>query len=41
MLSRVLLAAACAAWLAPAADFVVRLLRQRRRWLDEAAHPPR
>ncbi|MFI6618554.1 tellurite resistance/C4-dicarboxylate transporter family protein [Streptomyces sp. NPDC050528] len=39
VLSRVFLALACAAWLALATDFVVRLLRDRERWLAEAATP--
>ncbi|MCX4813233.1 tellurite resistance/C4-dicarboxylate transporter family protein [Streptomyces sp. NBC_01239] len=38
-LSRIVLALACAAWLALAADFVVRLLRDRQRWLAEAETP--
>ncbi|HZF90925.1 tellurite resistance/C4-dicarboxylate transporter family protein [Streptomyces sp.] len=39
VLSLVLLALACAAWVALAADFVVRLLWQRQRWLAEAGTP--
>ncbi|WP_409470157.1 tellurite resistance/C4-dicarboxylate transporter family protein [Streptomyces sp. HC307] len=39
VLSRILLVAACAAWLALAADFVTRLLRQRERWMTEAGTP--
>ncbi|MCN9244912.1 tellurite resistance/C4-dicarboxylate transporter family protein [Streptomyces sp. RY43-2] len=39
VLSRVLLALTCAAWLGLAADFVLRLLRERDRWLAEAASP--
>ncbi|MBZ9639715.1 tellurite resistance/C4-dicarboxylate transporter family protein [Streptomyces sp. PSKA30] len=39
VLSRILLVAACAAWLALAADFVIRLLRQRERWMTEAGTP--
>ncbi|MEU3611037.1 tellurite resistance/C4-dicarboxylate transporter family protein [Streptomyces sp. NPDC006872] len=38
-LSRVALALAGAAWVALAADFVVRLLRERERWLAEAGTP--
>ncbi|MET9734719.1 tellurite resistance/C4-dicarboxylate transporter family protein [Streptomyces sp. NPDC006458] len=38
-LSRILLVLACLAWLGLAADFVVRLLRERQRWLDEAGSP--
>ncbi|MGW3305406.1 tellurite resistance/C4-dicarboxylate transporter family protein [Streptomyces sp. NPDC001073] len=38
-LSRIVLALACAAWLALAADFVVRLLLDRQRWLAEAETP--
>nr|WSY52393.1 tellurite resistance/C4-dicarboxylate transporter family protein [Streptomyces sp. NBC_00886] len=39
VLSRIALAVACAFWLGLAADFVVRLLRDRRRWLTEAETP--
>ncbi|WP_406172825.1 tellurite resistance/C4-dicarboxylate transporter family protein [Streptomyces sp. NBC_00996] len=39
-LSRISLVLACAAWLALAADFVVRLLWDRARWLEEACTPP-
>ncbi|CAM5672336.1 hypothetical protein SGLAM104S_08393 [Streptomyces glaucescens] len=39
VLSLVFLALACAAWVALAADFVVRLLWQRQRWLAEAGTP--
>lgn len=39
VLSRVFLAVACVGWLALAADFVVRLLWQRERWLREAGTP--
>ncbi|MXM62213.1 hypothetical protein GR925_01815 [Streptomyces sp. HUCO-GS316] len=39
VLSRIALALACAAWLGLAADFAVRLLRERGRWLAEAATP--
>ena len=39
VLSRVALVLACGAWLALAADFVVRLLRERARWLAEAGTP--
>jgi hypothetical protein len=39
VLSRILLALAAATWLALAADFVVRLLRERPRWLAEAGTP--
>ncbi|MGW2043906.1 tellurite resistance/C4-dicarboxylate transporter family protein [Streptomyces sp. NPDC001858] len=38
-LSRVALALAGAAWVALAADFVLRLLRERARWLAEAGTP--
>ncbi|MGW1614156.1 tellurite resistance/C4-dicarboxylate transporter family protein [Streptomyces sp. NPDC002285] len=38
-LSRIALALACAAWLALAGDFTARLLRDRARWLKEAATP--
>jgi tellurite resistance protein TehA-like permease len=38
-LSRVALVLACAAWLALAADFVARLVRERERWLTEAGTP--
>ncbi|MEU1192301.1 tellurite resistance/C4-dicarboxylate transporter family protein [Streptomyces sp. NPDC005859] len=38
-LSRVTLAMACAAWVALAADFAVRLVRRRERWLTEAGTP--
>ncbi|MEV0170674.1 tellurite resistance/C4-dicarboxylate transporter family protein [Streptomyces sp. NPDC050803] len=37
--SRVALALACAAWVALAADFAVRLLRQHARWVTEAETP--
>lgn len=39
-LSRIALALACVAWLALAVDFVVRLLRERARWVEEASTPP-
>ncbi|MEV1077856.1 tellurite resistance/C4-dicarboxylate transporter family protein [Streptomyces sp. NPDC050211] len=39
VLSRIALAAACAAWLGLAADFVVRLPRRRERWAAETAAP--
>ncbi len=38
-LSLAVLALACVAWLALAADFVVRLLRERPRWVEEAGTP--
>lgn len=38
-LSRIALALAAAAWLALAADFVVRLVRERTRWAAEAGTP--
>ncbi|MEU6479577.1 tellurite resistance/C4-dicarboxylate transporter family protein [Streptomyces sp. NPDC047017] len=38
-LSLAVLAVACLAWLALAADFVVRLLRERARWMSEAGTP--
>ncbi|MGW5197756.1 tellurite resistance/C4-dicarboxylate transporter family protein [Streptomyces spiralis] len=38
-LSLAVLAVACVAWLALAADFVVRLLRERARWVHEAGTP--
>ncbi|WP_030174111.1 tellurite resistance/C4-dicarboxylate transporter family protein [Streptomyces sp. NRRL S-813] len=38
-LSLAVLAVACVAWLALAADFVVRLLRERARWVQEAGTP--
>ncbi|MFF8591309.1 tellurite resistance/C4-dicarboxylate transporter family protein [Streptomyces sp. NPDC015220] len=37
--SYAVLAVACAAWLALATDFVVRLVRERSRWLAEAGTP--
>jgi tellurite resistance protein TehA-like permease len=37
--SRVALAMACIAWLALAADFVLRLVGERRRWVTEAESP--
>lgn len=37
--SRVALALACASWLALAGDFTARLLRDRTRWVKEAATP--
>ncbi|MFJ4783098.1 tellurite resistance/C4-dicarboxylate transporter family protein [Streptomyces sp. NPDC088794] len=39
VLSRIALVVACVAWTALAADFVVRLLRDRARWRAEAATP--
>ncbi|MGW1216557.1 tellurite resistance/C4-dicarboxylate transporter family protein [Streptomyces sp. NPDC002499] len=39
VLSRIALVVACVAWTALAADFVVRLLRDRARWWAEAATP--
>jgi len=39
VLSRIAFAVACAFWLGLAADFAVRLLRDRRRWLAEAGTP--
>ncbi|MFJ5776747.1 tellurite resistance/C4-dicarboxylate transporter family protein [Streptomyces sp. NPDC093094] len=39
VLSRILLVLAGAAWLALAADFLARLLHERRRWLAEAGTP--
>ncbi|MEU6356965.1 tellurite resistance/C4-dicarboxylate transporter family protein [Streptomyces sp. NPDC047072] len=38
-LSRIALVLACAAWLGLAADFAVRLLRERARWIAEAETP--
>ncbi|NEA99886.1 tellurite resistance/C4-dicarboxylate transporter family protein [Streptomyces sp. SID13726] len=38
-LSRVALVISCAAWLGLAADFAVRLLRERARWVAEAETP--
>ncbi|MFE1860176.1 tellurite resistance/C4-dicarboxylate transporter family protein [Streptomyces anandii] len=38
-LSRVVLVLACAAWIALAADFAVRLLRDRSQWTAEAGTP--
>jgi tellurite resistance protein TehA-like permease len=38
-LSLVVLAMACVGWVALAADFVLRLLRERRRWVAEAETP--
>lgn len=38
-LSRVALVLACAAWLGLAADFALRLLRERARWIAEAETP--
>ncbi|MFD5077637.1 tellurite resistance/C4-dicarboxylate transporter family protein [Streptomyces sp. NPDC058371] len=38
-LSRIALVLACAAWLALAADFLARLVRERERWLAEAGTP--
>lgn len=38
-LSRIALALASAGWLALAADFVVRLARERERWVEEAGTP--
>ncbi|MER6736988.1 hypothetical protein [Streptomyces puniciscabiei] len=37
--SRVVLAMACVAWAALAADFAVRLVGERRRWVSETASP--
>ncbi|WP_078889937.1 tellurite resistance/C4-dicarboxylate transporter family protein [Streptomyces maremycinicus] len=39
VLSRVTLAMACVGWVALAADFAVRLVRRRERWLTEAGTP--
>ncbi|MFF9057467.1 tellurite resistance/C4-dicarboxylate transporter family protein [Streptomyces sp. NPDC014882] len=39
VLSRIALALTCAAWLALAADFVLRLVRERDRWRAEAVTP--
>ncbi|MGW3495145.1 tellurite resistance/C4-dicarboxylate transporter family protein [Streptomyces sp. NPDC001020] len=39
VLSRIVLVLACAAWLGLATDFVLRLLRERDRWLAEARSP--
>lgn len=39
VLSRIAFAVACVCWLGLAADFAVRLLRDRRRWLTEAGSP--
>ncbi|MFD5568078.1 tellurite resistance/C4-dicarboxylate transporter family protein [Streptomyces cadmiisoli] len=39
VLSLAFLAVACAAWLALAAQFLVRLVRQSQRWMSEAATP--
>jgi tellurite resistance protein TehA-like permease len=39
VLSRIALVVACLAWVALAADFVVRLLRERSRWVAEAGTP--
>ncbi|MEU9735758.1 tellurite resistance/C4-dicarboxylate transporter family protein [Streptomyces sp. NPDC048002] len=39
VLSRLTLVVACAAWLGLAADFALRLAREPRRWLREAATP--
>ncbi|MGW3101075.1 tellurite resistance/C4-dicarboxylate transporter family protein [Streptomyces sp. NPDC001100] len=39
VLSRIAFVLACAFWLGLAADFAVRLLRDRRRWLAEAGTP--
>ncbi|MFB6957378.1 tellurite resistance/C4-dicarboxylate transporter family protein [Streptomyces sp. NPDC056309] len=39
LLSRVILAVACFAWLTLAADFVLRLLGDRARWIREAGTP--
>lgn len=39
VLSRIALVAACAAWLGLAAEFVLRLLRERERWRAEAETP--
>ena len=38
-LSRIALALACASWLALTVDFTARLLRDRARWMKEAATP--
>ncbi|MFF7333993.1 tellurite resistance/C4-dicarboxylate transporter family protein [Streptomyces sp. NPDC008150] len=38
-LSRISLVLAAAAWVALAADFVARLLRERERWMEEARSP--
>lgn len=38
-LSRIVLAIACASWLALASDFAVRLLREPSRWIAEAGTP--
>ncbi|WP_432055063.1 tellurite resistance/C4-dicarboxylate transporter family protein [Streptomyces sp. bgisy022] len=39
VLSRVTVVLACAAWLGLAAEFVLRLVRERERWVAEAATP--
>ncbi|KUO21598.1 hypothetical protein AQJ91_08370 [Streptomyces dysideae] len=39
VLSRISLVVACVAWVALAADFVVRLVRERERWVREAGTP--
>ncbi|MGP3734057.1 tellurite resistance/C4-dicarboxylate transporter family protein [Streptomyces sp. GDS52] len=39
VLSLVFLVVACAAWLGLAAEFVLRLLRERERWVSEAESP--
>ncbi|MER5991375.1 tellurite resistance/C4-dicarboxylate transporter family protein [Streptomyces viridosporus] len=39
LLSRIVLVLACAAWLGLAAEFVLRLLRDRARWVSEAGTP--
>lgn len=39
LLSRVILAVGCFAWLTLAADFVLRLLGDRPRWIREAGTP--
>ncbi|MFE9920279.1 tellurite resistance/C4-dicarboxylate transporter family protein [Streptomyces sp. NPDC005774] len=39
ILSRIFLVLACAAWLGLAAEFVLRLLRERERWIAEAETP--
>ncbi|MEF9905878.1 tellurite resistance/C4-dicarboxylate transporter family protein [Streptomyces sp. P9-A2] len=39
ILSRIFLVLACAAWLGLAAEFVLRLLRERERWIPEAETP--
>ncbi|PWI17553.1 hypothetical protein DI272_27850 [Streptomyces sp. Act143] len=39
VVSRIALVAACLAWVALAADFAVRLLRERTRWVAEAETP--